>query len=69
MSTTGLQAGRPTGRTADHVRAVMSDIDEEKRLNVIMPSAEYFALKEYALKNRMTVSDVVRNALKQVVKS
>lgn len=67
MSKSNLSAGRPSGRTAAHVQKLMTDIDEEKRLNVIMPASEYYALKSFALDQRKTVSELVRAALKKLM--
>lgn len=62
-----LKAGRPTGRTLDHVdrmRQRLETGDEEMRLNVRMLKSEYQALKRFALDQDMSVSDVVRFALR-----
>ncbi|MCC6135195.1 MAG: hypothetical protein IT491_07445 [Gammaproteobacteria bacterium] len=62
-----LKAGRPTGRTLDHVdrmRQRLETGDEEMRLNVRMLKSEYQALKRFALEQDMSVSDVVRFALR-----
>lgn len=63
----GLKTGRPSGRTAEHVKGLMDDIEEEKRLNVIMPAGEYHALKMYAAARRKTISEVIRTAIKQTM--
>lgn len=63
-----LKAGRPTGSTearVDHLKQQLADDDEEMRLNVRMPKREYQRLKRFALDKDMSVSDVVRAALKQ----
>lgn len=62
-----LKAGRPTGRTLDHVdrmRQRLETEDEEMRLNVRMLKSEYQALKRFALEQDMSVSDVVRFAVR-----
>ncbi|RUQ27650.1 MAG: hypothetical protein EKK68_15600 [Candidatus Competibacteraceae bacterium] len=62
-----LKAGRPTGRTLDHVdrmRQRLETGDEEMRLNVRMLKSEYQALKRFALEQDMSVSDVVRFAVR-----
>ncbi len=38
-----------------------------QRLNVDLPKSQYFALKAYALHNDVSVSQLVRTALQQVV--
>lgn len=61
-----LKAGRPTGRTLEHVDTMRKRLeggDEEMRLNVRMPKSEYIALKRFALDRESSVSDVVRAAL------
>ena len=63
----GLKTGRPSGRTAEHVKGLMDDAEEEKRLNVIMPAGEYHALKMYATAQRKTISDIIRTAIKQTM--
>jgi metal-responsive CopG/Arc/MetJ family transcriptional regulator len=42
--------------------------DEEMRLNVRMPKSEYQTLKRFALDQEMSVSEVVRNALRSYMK-
>jgi len=62
-----LKAGRPTGRTLEHVdrmRQRLETGEEEMRLNVRMPKSEYQTLKRFALEQELTVSDVVRLALR-----
>ena len=39
-----------------------------QRLNVDLPKSQYFALKSYALHNETTVSQLVRDSLKSIVK-
>ncbi|MFZ1494641.1 MAG: hypothetical protein WAU60_14670 [Candidatus Competibacter denitrificans] len=63
-----LKAGRPTGRTMEHVdqmRKRLEASDPERRLNVRMPKSEYTALKRFALEQDVTISEVVRAALKK----
>lgn len=62
-----LKAGRPTGRTLTHVDRMKQQLesDEEMRLNVRMPKSEYQRLRHYAFEKGMTVSDVVRAALRE----
>jgi len=67
-----LRAGRPTGRTLEHVNQMRKRLetgDEEMRLNVRMPKAEYQALKRFALEQEMSVSNVVRTALQSYIRS
>lgn len=67
-----LRAGRPTGRTLEHVNQMRKRLetgDEEMRLNVRMPKAEYQALKRFALDQEMSVSNVVRTALQSYIRS
>lgn len=62
-----LKAGRPTGRTPEHVDRIRQRLEteeEEMRLNVRMPKSEYRKLKQFAFDQEMTVSDVVRLALR-----
>lgn len=62
-----LRAGRPTGRTLEHINQMRKRLetgDEEMRLNVRMPKSEYQALKRFALEQEMSVSNVVRFALR-----
>jgi predicted HicB family RNase H-like nuclease len=66
-----LRAGRPTGRTLEHVNQMRKRLetgDEEMRLNVRMPKSEYQTLKRFALDQEMSVSEVVRNALRSYMK-
>jgi len=63
-----LKAGRPTGRTSEHVDRMRQQLaveDGEARLNVRMPKSEYRRLRRFALDIDMSVSDVVRVALKE----
>lgn len=63
-----LKAGRPTGRTQDHVDQPKSQLmhgGEEKRLNVRMLKREYRQLQRYAFEREMSISDVVRIALRE----
>ena len=63
-----LKAGRPTGRTSEHIDRVRQQLavaDGEARLNVRMPKSEYRRLRRFALEADMSVSDVVRVALKE----
>lgn len=66
-----LKAGRPTGRTlehVDHMRKRLETGEEEMRLNVRMPKSEHLSLKRFALDQDMSVSDVVRAALRAYMK-
>ena len=38
-----------------------------QRLNVDLPKSQYFALKSYALHNQTTVSQLVRDSLRNIV--
>ena len=38
-----------------------------QRLNVELPKSQYFALKSYALHNETTVSQLVRDSLRNIV--
>ena len=63
-----LKSGRPTGRTLPHVDQVkrqLADDESERRLNVRMLTSEYRKLKRFALDKDMSVSDVVRAALRE----
>lgn len=42
-------------------------VEPTQRLNVDLPKSQYFALKSYALHNDVSVSQLVRNALQQVI--
>ena len=48
---------------------IMSDTTPEptQRLNVDLPKSQYFALKSYALHNDTTVSQLVRDSLRNIV--
>jgi hypothetical protein len=65
-----LKAGRPTGRTLTHVDRMKQQLEgeEEMRLNVRMPKSDYQRLKRYAFEKEMTVSEVVRAALRKYMK-
>lgn len=66
-----LKAGRPTGRTVEHVNSMRKRLEvseDEMRLNVRMPKSEHIALKRFALDQEMSVSDVVRAALRDYMK-
>jgi hypothetical protein len=41
--------------------------ESTQRLNVDLPKSQYFALKSYALRNDTTVSQLVRDALRDIV--
>lgn len=58
-----LKAGRPTGRTQEHVQKQAGQMDEKVRLNVQMSKAVYMKLKQFALDHDMSISDVVKKAL------
>jgi hypothetical protein len=47
----------------------MADTSPEptQRLNVDLPKSQYFALKSYALHNETTVSQLVRDSLRNIV--
>ena len=47
----------------------MTDTTPEptKRLNVDLPKSQYFALKSYALHNDTTVSQLVRDSLREIL--
>ncbi len=62
-----LKAGRPSGRTQEHVDRVRQQLEdeEEKRLNVRMSKSEYRKLKRFALEKDISISDVVRAALSE----
>lgn len=66
-SITGLKTGRPSGRTSEHIKGLMSNSEEQKRLNVIMPAGEYQHLKLYAAATNRTISEVIRAAIKQTM--
>ncbi|MGC1955674.1 MAG: hypothetical protein WA970_24510 [Gammaproteobacteria bacterium] len=64
----GLKAGRPSGRTLERVQEAkpqLADDDPEKRLNVRMPLSEYRKLKRFAFERDETISDVVREAIRE----
>jgi hypothetical protein len=66
----GLKAGRPTGRTAERVeqlKAKLAKEEPEMRLNVRMPKSEYRRLKWFAFEREMTITEVVREALREYV--
>lgn len=42
-------------------------LEPTQRLNVDLPKSQYFALKSYALHNETTVSQLVRDSLKNIV--
>ena len=48
---------------------IMSNLTPEatQRLNVDLPKSQYFALKSYALHNETTVSQLVRDSLRNIV--
>lgn len=61
-----LKAGRPTGRTLEHVDQMRKRLEiggQEMRLNVRMPKSEYTALKRFALDQDTSISEIVRTAL------
>ena len=43
----------------------LADAEPEKRLNVRMPLSEYRKLKQFAFERDVTISDVVRDALRE----
>ena len=54
-----LKAGRPTGRTSEHIDRVRQQLaveDGEARLNVRMPKSEYRRLRRFALDADMSFS-------------
>jgi len=60
-----LQAGRPSNRTAEHIKEQKAAFDEFKRLNVDLPKSEYLAFKAYALQKEKTVSQLIREAIRE----
>lgn len=58
-----LKAGRPSGRTQDHVAEQSKRLDEEARLNIIMNKQDYKALKLYAAHKDLSITEVVKKAL------
>lgn len=42
-------------------------VEPTQRLNVDLPKSQYFALKSYALHNDTTVSQLVRESLRDIV--
>jgi hypothetical protein len=49
----------------DQVKRQLADDESERRLNVRMLTSEYRKLKRFALDKDMSVSDVVRAALRE----
>jgi hypothetical protein len=44
-----------------------TSLEGTQRLNVDLPKSQYFALKSYALHNETTVSQLVRDSLRNIV--
>lgn len=63
-----MKAGRPTGRTTKHVAKSATQLDELKRLNILLPASELRALKVYAAQHDTTVTSIIRNSIKPYVK-
>ncbi len=63
-----LKAGRPSGRTREHIAADTAQLEENKRLHVILPASEYKQLRLYALEHDTTVSEIVRKAIQKVIR-
>lgn len=65
-----MKSGRPSGRTDERINDLKKQLDdaEQKRLNVIMTKSEYRRLKQFALDEDKSISEVVRDALNQYMK-
>lgn len=58
-----LKAGRPTGRTVEHISDSSARLEGYRRLNMNLPISEYRRLKMYAAEHDKTVTEIVREAL------
>jgi predicted GIY-YIG superfamily endonuclease len=60
-----LTARRPTQRTEEHIAEQVKRLRRQARLNVVMDREELFAIKRFAVQHETTMSDLVREALKE----
>lgn len=65
-----LKAGRPSGRTEEHIKSVVEQMNKEEldaRLTVKMTKAEHFKYKSFAFNRQINLSDMTREALQEYV--
>lgn len=58
-----LKAGRPTGRTQEHVKGKIEMLEAVKRLNVSMAESEYDKLRRFCFEKKISVSEFVRKLI------
>lgn len=62
-----LKAGRPTGRTQEHIKDTMDAMSDKTRINLMMDKADVKRLKQYCLDNDVTLSEVIRLAVDKYI--
>jgi hypothetical protein len=66
-----IKAGKPAGQTEriELLKQKVADDEQEMRLNVRMTKREYRQLQRFAFEQEMKISDVVRKAVAEYMKS
>lgn len=64
-----LKAGRPTGRTKNHIADHIKDLEKKCRLNVNLSQSEYSELKQFCMKNRTNISEFIRTVILEKINS
>jgi hypothetical protein len=66
-----IKAGKPAGQTEriELLKQKVADDEQERRLNVRMTKREYRQLQRFAFEQEMKISDVVRKAVAEYMKS
>jgi hypothetical protein len=58
-----LKAGRPTGRTQEHVKNNIGKLETNKRLNVSMTESEYDKLRRFCFDKKISISEFIRKLI------
>jgi hypothetical protein len=67
-SVTRLTAKRPSGRTKEHVEKAAAELEGEVRVNFNLPANTHLKLKLYAARNRTTITDLLKQAVDDMLK-
>lgn len=58
-----IKAGRPSGRTKEHISEQIKQLEGVKRLNVVFNLNDYNDLKKICLEADMSISEFVRQSV------
>lgn len=58
-----IKAGRPSGRTHEHLATHAKNFEGEKRLNIRMPESQYEKLRQKCFGERISISDFIRQII------